>query len=77
LCVRWETMVRGIPCSLENGWGPSEEMLMNFRKFEFTTQAIEEELGQDESDGEDEDLEGAEYIDNLEAAALLDHYRSQ
>jgi len=73
LCIRWESMVRGIPCSLENGWGPSEEELMNFRHSEFMAQAIEEE-GLYESEGE-EDLEGAEYVDNLEAAVLLDNYR--
>ena len=73
LCIRWESMVRGIPCSLENGWGPSEEELMNFRCSEFMAQAIEEE-GLYESEGE-ENLEGAEYVDNLEAAVLLDNYR--
>ena len=76
LCVVWEPIVRGIPCSLEGGWGPSEEELMNFRQSEFTIQAIEEE-GVYESDEEDGDLEDAEYIDNLEAAVLLDHYRLQ
>jgi len=74
LCVRWESMVRGIPCSMANGWGPTEEELMNFRQLEFTVQAIEEE-GLYESDDEEEDLEGAEYFDNLEAAVLIDHYR--
>ena len=69
LCVRWEPMVRAIPCSLENGWGPSEEELMNVRRSEFVAQGIEEK-GLYDSDNE-EDLEGAEYFDNLETAILI------
>jgi len=58
---------------MESRWGPTEEELINFRQSEFTAQVMEEDLY--ESDEEEEDLEGAEYFDDLEAAGLIDHYR--
>jgi len=75
LCVRWEPMVQGIPCSLSDNWGPTAESLMEFRRYEFSSQLVEEDMGVYEV-GEDEGFEDADFLDNVEEAASLDYYRS-
>jgi len=75
LCIRWEPMVQGIPCSLSSNWGPTPESLMEFRRNEFTSQLGEEDIGIYEV-GEDEGFEDADFLDNVEETALLDYYRS-
>jgi len=75
LCVRWEPMVQRIPCSLSDNWGPTPESLMEFRRFEFSSQLVEENMGIYEI-GEDEGFEDADFLDNVEEAASLDYYWS-
>jgi len=75
LCIRWEPMVQGIPCSLSSNWGPTPESLMEFQRNEFTSQLGEEDIGIYEV-GEDEGFEDADFLDNVEETALLDYYRS-
>jgi len=73
LCIRWESMVQGIPCSLTDSWGPTSQDLMVFWRYEFSSQTVDEDIGVYEVD-EDEGFEDADFLDTLEETALLDHY---
>ena len=84
LCVTWELVVRGIPCTMSrNNWGPSLEEMKKAYKYEFEKQVMQH--GDSDSDLEDENIdlneeeniEDAEFIDNLEMSAFLDQFDDQ
>jgi hypothetical protein len=82
ICVTWEQSTKGIPCELPYEWGPSQVELSDARRYELQEQVLiasdhssdEDEL---EEDGEEEDMENAELLDNIEMMALMDEFRTQ
>ena len=86
LCVTWELALRGIPCAMsKKDWGPPVEEMVKAHKYEFEKQVIyardsdsEEELTDEDIDlNDDENIEDAEFLDNLEMSALIDEFRGQ
>jgi len=86
LCATWDLAVRGIPCAMSRkDWGPSVEEMGKAHRYEFEKQVInadsdseEGELANDEIDlNEEESIEDAEFLDNLEMSALIDEFRGQ
>jgi len=86
LCVTWELAMRGIPCAMsKKDWGPSVEEMVKAHKYEYQKQVIyagdtdsEEELTDEDIDlNEDENIEDAEFLDNVEMSALIDEFRGQ
>jgi hypothetical protein len=79
LCVTWELVVRGIPCTMsKNNWGPSLGEMKKAYKYEFQKQVVQHsdsdtDLEDENSDLDDkESIEDAEFIDNLEMSAFFD-----
>ena len=69
--------MRIIPKDIDESWGPSLEELAEARKFEYTESVVErnEEKIYDEDiyiTDEEEDMDDAELIDNLESIGLED-----
>ena len=84
LCVTWELVVQGIPCTMsKNNWGPSLEEMKKAYKYEFEKQVMQHsdsdsDLEDENIDlNEEENIEDAEFIDNLEMSAFLDQFDDQ
>ena len=82
LCVTWELAIRGIPCTMsKKDWGPSLDEMEKTHKYEFEKQVIQQEDSDLEEENidldEEENIEDAEFIDNLEMSAFIDDFRGQ
>jgi hypothetical protein len=85
LCLSWRPAVRVIPQVIEDSWGPSLEELDNAQNLEYTESVmknaqdeshrdeVEVEIETYETD-EDEDINDAELVDNLENIGLMNDY---
>jgi len=79
LCVTWELAIRGIPCTMsKKDWGPSLDEMEKTHKYEFEKQVIQQEDSDLEEENidldEEENIEDAEFIDNLEMSAFIDEF---
>ncbi|KDR70623.1 hypothetical protein GALMADRAFT_75928 [Galerina marginata CBS 339.88] len=78
LCLNWIPAVRIIPKDLEESWGPTLEELEEARQFEVSESLLENNINDEENEvelgiyetDEDDYIEDAELVDNLENIGL-------
>jgi len=87
LCVTWDLAIKGIPCAMSRtDWRLSVEEMGKTHRYEFEKQVIDpadsdsdsEEQANEEIDwNEEQSLEDAEFLDNLEISVLIDEFQGQ
>ena len=87
LCVTWDLAIKGIPCAMSRtDWRLSVEEIGKTHRYEFEKQVIDpadsdseevEQANEKINWNEEQSLEDAEFLDNLEISALIDEFRGQ
>ncbi|KDR80500.1 hypothetical protein GALMADRAFT_62166 [Galerina marginata CBS 339.88] len=70
LCIAWQPQVLIIPDELDDSWGPSDAEIEAAKRLEVTESVVEDDEIFDFSEGEQEDMDEAELLDNLEVNAI-------
>ena len=73
LCVKWEPVVRIIPCELGQSWGPTLEEIAQYKAFENSAQFlqnVEDENELDSNIDDDIDADDAAFLDDMEMFTL-------
>ena len=73
LCVKWEPVVRIIPCELGQSWGPTLEEIAQYKAFENSAQFlqnVEDENELNSNIDDDIDADDAAFLDDMEMFTL-------